>query len=60
MDIATTIQALLASPPPVPEEHPRRSASVALIWPQATGLIAGRIGLFTVAYVAFQRQEARA
>ena len=34
--------------------------SLALIWPQATGLIAGCIGLFTVAYVAFQRQEARA
>jgi len=34
--------------------------SLALIWPQATGLIAGCIGLFTIAYVAFQRQEARA
>jgi ABC-2 type transport system permease protein len=34
--------------------------SVALIWPQMTGLIAGCIGLFTIAYVAFQRQEVRA
>lgn len=34
--------------------------SVALVWPQVTGLIAGCIGLFTIAYVAFQRQEVRA
>ena len=34
--------------------------SVALIWPQVTGLIAAAIGLFTIAYVAFQRQEVRA
>ena len=34
--------------------------SLAIIWPQATGLIAGCIGLFTIAYVAFQRQEVRA
>ena len=34
--------------------------SLALIWPQVTGLIAGFIGLFTIAYVAFQRQEVRA
>ncbi len=34
--------------------------SVALIWPQVTGLVAAAIGLFTVTYVAFQRQEVRA
>jgi ABC-2 type transport system permease protein len=34
--------------------------SLALIWPQVCGLIAGFIGLFTIAYVAFQRQEVRA
>jgi ABC-2 type transport system permease protein len=34
--------------------------SVALIWPQVTGLVAAAIGLFTIAYVAFQRQEVRA
>jgi len=34
--------------------------SVALIWPQVTGLVAATIGLFTIAYVAFQRQEVRA
>lgn len=34
--------------------------SLALIWPQVTGLIAGSIGLFTIAYVMFQRQEVRA
>jgi len=34
--------------------------SVALVWPQVTGLIAGAIGLFTIGYVAFQRQEVRA
>jgi ABC-2 type transport system permease protein len=34
--------------------------SLALIWPQVTGLIAGFLGLFTIAYIAFQRQEVRA
>ena len=36
------------------------SESVALVWPQVTGLLASIIGLFTVAYVMFQRQEVRA
>jgi ABC-2 type transport system permease protein len=34
--------------------------SMALVWPQVTGLLASVIGLFTVAYVMFQRQEVRA
>jgi ABC-2 type transport system permease protein len=34
--------------------------SLALVWPQVTGLLAGFILLFTIAYVAFQRQEVRA
>jgi len=34
--------------------------SLALIWPQATGLLAGVILLFALGYVAFQRQEVRA
>jgi ABC-2 type transport system permease protein len=34
--------------------------SVLLIWPHFTGLVAGTILLFTVTYVAFQRQEIRA
>ena len=34
--------------------------SVALMWPQLAGLIAALVVLFTVAYVAFQRQEIRA
>ena len=34
--------------------------SVLLIWPHITGLVAGTILLFTVTYVAFQRQEIRA
>lgn len=34
--------------------------SVLLIWPQLTGLIAAMVLLFTLAYVAFQRQEVRA
>lgn len=34
--------------------------SVLLVWPHFTGLIAGTIVLFTVTYVAFQRQEIRA
>ena len=36
------------------------SQSLLLIWPQMTGLIAGLVLLFTLAYVAFQRQEVRA
>ena len=34
--------------------------SMILVWPQLTGLIAGVIVLFSVAYVLFQRQEVRA
>ncbi len=34
--------------------------SVAMVWPQFTGLLAGVIVLFTIAYVTFQRQEVRA
>jgi ABC-2 type transport system permease protein len=34
--------------------------SLLLIWPQMTGLLAGLVVLFTLAYVAFQRQEVRA
>jgi ABC-2 type transport system permease protein len=34
--------------------------SVGLVWPQITGLIAGSILLFALAYVLFQRQEIRA
>lgn len=36
------------------------SQSLLLIWPQLTGLMALVILLFTLAYVAFQRQEVRA
>lgn len=34
--------------------------SLLLIWPQLTGLIAGSILLFALAYILFQRQEIRA
>jgi ABC-2 type transport system permease protein len=34
--------------------------SVVLIWPHLTGLVAGTILLFTITYIAFQRQEIRA
>ena len=34
--------------------------SLILIWPPLTGLIAGMIVLFTVAYIVFQREEVRA
>lgn len=34
--------------------------SVALVWPQMTGMLAGLILLFAIAYVIFQRQEVRA
>jgi ABC-2 type transport system permease protein len=36
------------------------SQSLALVWPELTGLIAAVILLFAVAYVLFQRQEVRA
>lgn len=44
--------ALLGSPLPLSE-------SLAIIWPQFTGLIAACIMLFTAGYVVFQRQEVR-
>lgn len=34
--------------------------SLLLVWPQLTGLIAAMVVLFTLGYVAFQRQEIRA
>jgi ABC-2 type transport system permease protein len=34
--------------------------SFILVWPQFTGLIAGMIVIFAIAYVVFQRQEIRA
>jgi ABC-2 type transport system permease protein len=48
-----TIRAGEQAPPPFGE-------SLALVWPQATGQIAGCAGLFAIAYLAFQRREARA
>ncbi|MBV2181599.1 MAG: ABC transporter permease [Castellaniella sp.] len=45
--------ALLGSPLPLSE-------SLAIVWPQFTGLIAAVVVLFTAGYVAFQRQEVRA
>jgi ABC-2 type transport system permease protein len=45
--------ALIGSPLPVTQ-------SFLLIWPQLTGLVAGMIVIFAIAYVAFQRQEIRA
>ena len=46
-------RAVLGAPLPLSE-------SLALIWPHLTGLTAGVILLFAVAYVLFQRQEVRA
>lgn len=45
--------AILGAPLPLDQ-------SVLLIWPHLTGLIAGSILLFALAYVLFQRQEVRA
>jgi len=45
--------ALMGAPLPL-------SASFALVWPQIAGMIAALLVLFTIAYVAFQRQEIRA
>jgi len=36
------------------------SQSILLIWPQLAGLVAAMLLVFTIAYVAFQRQEIRA
>lgn len=44
--------ALLGSPLPLSE-------SLAIVWPQFTGLIAACVLLFTLTYVVFQRQEVR-
>jgi ABC-2 type transport system permease protein len=46
-------RAIMGTPLPLQE-------SLALIWPQLTGLVAGVILLFAAAYVLFQRQEVRA
>lgn len=45
--------ALMGAPLPVAQ-------SALLIWPQLAGLIAAMLLVFTIAYVAFQRQEIRA
>ena len=45
--------ALLGTPLPLGQ-------SLALVWPQVTGLIAATIVVFTLGYVSFQRQEIRA
>ena len=45
--------ALLGAPLPAAQ-------SFILVWPQMTGLIAGMIVIFAIAYVVFQRQEIRA
>jgi ABC-2 type transport system permease protein len=34
--------------------------SLLLVWPEVTGLVAGTIILFVIAYIVFQRQEVRA
>ena len=46
-------RAMLPAPLPVTQ-------SFILIWPQLTGLLAGMIVIFAIAYVFFQRQEIRA
>lgn len=51
--LSSQLQGAISAPLPFAQ-------SLALIWPQVTGLVAGAIVLFTVAYVAFQRQEVRA
>jgi ABC-2 type transport system permease protein len=47
------LQGAISGPLPLAE-------SLALVWPQVTGLLAGFILLFTIAYIMFQRQEVRA
>jgi ABC-2 type transport system permease protein len=45
--------ALMGAPLPLAQ-------SALLIWPQFAGLVAAMLLVFTIAYVAFQRQEIRA
>lgn len=45
--------ALIGAPLPVSE-------SLLLVWPDFSGLIAGTVLVFTLAYISFQRQEVRA
>jgi ABC-2 type transport system permease protein len=47
------LQGAISGPLPLAE-------SLALVWPQVTGLLAGFILLFTITYIMFQRQEVRA
>ena len=51
--LSSQMQGAVSGPLPFAE-------SIALVWPQVTGLLASFIVLFTIAYVAFQRQEVRA
>ena len=44
----------------IPEAPLPLDQSLILIWPQLTGLIAGTIVVFAVAYIVFQREEVRA
>jgi ABC-2 type transport system permease protein len=44
----------------IPEAPLPFDQSLLLIWPQVTGLIAGMIVVFAVAYIIFQREEVRA
>jgi ABC-2 type transport system permease protein len=47
------VRSMIPAPLPVMQ-------SFILIWPQLTGLVAGTIVIFAIAYIAFQRQEIRA
>jgi ABC-2 type transport system permease protein len=51
--LSTQLEGAVSAPLPFSE-------SLALVWPQVTGLFAAFILLFTGAYVMFQRQEVRA
>ncbi len=51
--LSSQMQGAISGPLPFGE-------SVALVWPQVTGLLAAFIVLFTIAYIVFQRQEVRA
>jgi ABC-2 type transport system permease protein len=44
----------------IPEAPLPFDQSLLLIWPQVTGLVAGMIVVFAVAYIVFQREEVRA
>jgi ABC-2 type transport system permease protein len=58
--LALDVQLVGLPPGSIPGTPLPFNESLALVWPQLTGLVAGVLVLFTLAYTLFQRQEVRA